>query len=126
VAIALPFNLGPANAFLLETFPAGPLALWTFLPAVLGPAIGALIARRVDRRTDKCMTLLGEELGWRGYLADALQGLPAWTRYRMTALLWWPWHLRFETTFDWLGFPLIVLASSVVLGHADTQRPDSL
>ncbi|MEO0556728.1 MAG: CPBP family intramembrane glutamic endopeptidase [Bacteroidota bacterium] len=61
---------------------------------------------------------LGEELGWRGYLADALGSLPASARYGLTALLWWPWHLRFETTFDWVGFPLIVLASCWVLGHA--------
>jgi len=68
-----------------------------------------------------CLALIyavGEELGWRGYLADALGSFPAYARYVLTALLWWPWHLRFETTFDWVGFPLIVLASCWALGHA--------
>ena len=68
-----------------------------------------------------CVALLysiGEEYGWRGYLADALIPLSTSGRYTLTALLWWPWHLRFETSFDWLVFPVIVFASCWFLGHA--------
>ncbi|MEM6783734.1 MAG: CPBP family intramembrane glutamic endopeptidase [Bacteroidota bacterium] len=61
---------------------------------------------------------LGEEIGWRGYLTDALGAYAPGVRYTLVALAWWPWHLRFATQFDWLVFPWIVLASSWVLGHA--------
>ena len=155
VLVAAPFNLGYADTWLQSTFPSTPLSDWTFLPAALGPTIGAIIARRLDPRVRMDMTImgvqrgpnvlvailpvvafaffggvgwllpvvalvyaLGEEFGWRGYLADATHSLSSAARYTLTALLWWPWHLRFETTFDWIGFPLIVLASSWILGHA--------
>ncbi|MEM8556808.1 MAG: CPBP family intramembrane glutamic endopeptidase [Bacteroidota bacterium] len=61
---------------------------------------------------------LGEEVGWRGYLTDALHRYAPSVRYSLVALAWWPWHLRFETPFDWFVFPWIVFASSWVLGHA--------
>lgn len=61
---------------------------------------------------------VGEECGWRGYLADALAPLAPMQRYLVTGALWWVWHLRFATTFDRVLFPLIVLGSSVLLGHA--------
>lgn len=153
--VAAPFNSGLADGWLRATFPGTPVATWTFLPAALGPLIGALIASRLAWRPSRIMSLLGvdprqallvalvplvafpliggtgvaltvaalayalgEEFGWRGYLADALAPLAPLARYGLTALLWWPWHLRFATTFDWIGFPLLVLGSSVVLGHA--------
>jgi CAAX protease family protein len=155
VLISAPFNLGVLDSWLRDTFPGTPLAQWTFLPAALGPFLGALIARRIDTRSAQQMTTLGdhvgqslfitilpiglfssiggvglilpcvaliyamgEEYGWRGFLADALNPFPPSARYILTALLWWPWHLRFETTFDWIGFPLLVLASCWFLGHA--------
>ncbi|MEP7120167.1 MAG: CPBP family intramembrane glutamic endopeptidase [Byssovorax sp.] len=39
---------------------------------------------------------LGEELGWRGFLQDALRPLPPARRYLLIALLWGAWHF---TTF---------------------------
>ncbi len=60
----------------------------------------------------------GEEVGWRGYLADALEPIGAPGRLLLTAAMWWLWHMRFASRFDLVVFPLIVLASSVVLGHA--------
>lgn len=156
LAVAAPSNAGLAAQWLREHDPASPLAAWAWLPACLGPALGALVARRLDRRTPRLTTFLGthpakhavagllpvlafaaaggargalvalvavayaslEELGWRGYLADALDACRPLARYAITALLWWPWHLRFTTSFDLLVFPPIVLAASVLLGHA--------
>lgn len=59
-----------------------------------------------------------EEVGWRGYLADALEPIGARGRVLLTAAMWWLWHMRFTSRFELVVFPLIVLASSLVLGHA--------
>lgn len=60
---------------------------------------------------------LGEEAGWRGYLQDALRPLRERQRYLLVGALWWAWHARFASAFDWVAFPLIVIASAFVLGH---------
>jgi membrane protease YdiL (CAAX protease family) len=38
------------------------------------------------------LSILGEELGWRGYLQDALQPLPAFRRYVLIGVMWELWH----------------------------------
>ena len=155
VAIAAPFNLGWTASWSRAHLVGTPLAVWPFLPAALGPAIGALLVRRLDLGTVRRTSLfgapvaknlllavlpvavfaalggraalyavvalvysLGEEFGWRGYLADALAPLGRSPRYLITASLWWPWHLRFATPFELLLFPGIILLASVALGHA--------
>lgn len=73
--------------------------------------------------------MLGEELGWRGYLQDTLPGLPRWRRYALIAALWAAWHF----TNLWAGrdggellrylawyLPLTVLLS-VVIGEATAR-----
>ncbi len=153
--IAIPFNLGWLASWFGTHCPGTPLARWPFLPAALGPALGAVIARRLGPQPLQATSLLGssvprtivtglvpialfgfvslnaglyalvavvyatgEELGWRGYVADALAPLGWQWRLLVTAALWWFWHLRFATSFDLFVFPLIILASSLVLGHA--------
>jgi len=67
-----------------------------------------------------CIALLyslGEEAGWRGYLQDALMPLSARKRYLLVGVLWWAWHCRFTNYFEWVVFPLIVIASAFVLGY---------
>ena len=61
---------------------------------------------------------LGEEFGWRGFLADALAPLRGPWALAITSCLWWFWHLRFSSNFDLLVFPPIILVSSWLLGHA--------
>jgi hypothetical protein len=60
----------------------------------------------------------GEELGWRGLLSDSLQSFSLVPRTLLVAGLWWFWHLRLHSAFDLLAFPVILLASSFLLGHA--------
>lgn len=41
---------------------------------------------------------LGEELGWRGFLQDALRPLPFIPRFLMIGILWELWHFTNRTT----------------------------
>lgn len=58
----------------------------------------------------------GEELAWRRYLQNALDGRNVHIKYLFIGLVWWLWHGRFENTFDWTVFPLICLAGGYLLG----------
>lgn len=66
---------------------------------------------------------LGEELGWRGWLHDALAGLAAWRAALITAALWYVWHWTFlaadlaKPTFG-LGFAAGILVGSFALQAA--------
>ena len=43
---------------------------------------------------------LGEEIGWRGYMHDALDPKPVWMRAIIIGLVWWTWHLFFLTSLE--------------------------
>jgi uncharacterized protein len=58
-----------------------------------------------------------EEIGWRGYLQDALRPLRQWYIYVIIGVLWWAWHFRFNTTFELTLFPLICIAGSFLIGN---------
>jgi len=58
-----------------------------------------------------------EEIGWRGYLQDALRPLSEKYRFLLIGLLWWAWHFRYNTTFDFTVFPLICVAGSFLIGQ---------
>lgn len=141
---------------------------WLFAPAALGPLLGALLCYKLDRRTPRRISLLGqdrvasaltaiiplvaftvagltspghsrvpgealvlalspilavvyalgEELGWRGYLQDALAGLTSTHRYLIAGVLWWAWHGRFHNPFELTVFLPIVVVSAFLLGRA--------
>lgn len=59
VALAMPFNLGWLAIWFDTQFPDSIFSRWPFLPAAIGPAIGAIIARRFDLRTVQTTTVLG-------------------------------------------------------------------
>jgi uncharacterized protein len=125
----LPAALGPAVAAILtrrfDTRTASLTSLFgvsrvrSLVLAVLPVAVFGAFSERLGLYAFIALVYsLGEELGWRGYLADALAPLsPGW-RYALTAVLWSTWHLRFSTTFDLFLFPVILLAASFALGHA--------
>jgi hypothetical protein len=58
-----------------------------------------------------------EEIFWRGYLQDALRQLAAKYRFLLIGILWWAWHFRFHTTFDFTVFLLICIAGSFLIGQ---------
>jgi len=43
---------------------------------------------------------LGEEIGWRGYMQDALAPRPLWIRALLIGVVWWAWHLFFFRSLD--------------------------
>jgi uncharacterized protein len=57
-----------------------------------------------------------EEIGWRGYLQDALRPLKGWG-LALIGLLWWAWHIRYSTVFDFMVFPLICVGGSLLIGQ---------
>lgn len=56
-----------------------------------------------------------EEIFWRNYLLDALTALNKIIRNLTIGILWWAWHFRFDTTFDFTWFLLICIVSSFLL-----------
>ena len=59
---------------------------------------------------------LCEEIFWRGYLQDALSGLDKNKSYLLIGVMWWAWHFRFTTTFDYTGFVAVCVISTFLLG----------
>lgn len=57
-----------------------------------------------------------EEFGWRRYLQNALEGLNKHWKYILIGIIWWIWHLRFDTSFDFFIFPLICISGGYLLG----------
>lgn len=55
---------------------------------VLGLAVSAVMAAF----TVNVPFMLGEELGWRGYLWQRLANLPGWSRVTFTGVVWGLWH----------------------------------
>lgn len=57
-----------------------------------------------------------EEFGWRRYLQNALEGLNKNIKYISIGIIWWIWHFRFDTQFDFFIFPLICIGGGFLLG----------
>lgn len=77
--------------------------------------------------------ILGEELGWRGFLQDALKPLTDWKKYLLIGVMWELWHFTnrmhsgFElSTFVRVGaFMLVTILLSFIAGRL-TDRTRSL
>lgn len=64
-----------------------------------------------------------EEFGWRRYLQNALAGINKNWKYILIGIIWWIWHLRFNTQFDIYIFPLICIFGGYLLGKlADDSK----
>lgn len=69
---------------------------------------------------------LGEELGWRGLLQDALRPLVWWKRFGLVGVMWCGWHFTNlfvgresgEMLIYLAWYPLSCIALSVLLGSA--------
>jgi membrane protease YdiL (CAAX protease family) len=65
------------------------------------------------------VSILGEELGWRGFLQDALRPLPAAKRFILIGLLWEFWHFTTRTAQGWsplrTAVTLLISYSAVIL-----------
>ncbi len=54
-----------------------------------------------------------EEMGWRGFLQDALQPLKPMHRYLLIGIMWEAWHLRFLSNTLTIPFKLMLLGSTI-------------
>lgn len=65
------------------------------------------------------ISILGEELGWRGYLQDALRPLAGGKRFVLIGVLWEFWHFTTRTTHGWsikrVALTLLVSYTAVIL-----------
>ena len=57
-----------------------------------------------------------EEFGWRMYLQNALESINKNWKYILIGIIWWFWHMRFDTHFDLLIFPVICIFGGYLLG----------
>ncbi len=57
-----------------------------------------------------------EEFGWRRYLQNALEGMNKIIKYLLIGVIWWIWHFRFQTQFDFFIFPFICIGGGILLG----------
>jgi membrane protease YdiL (CAAX protease family) len=80
------------------------------------------------------VSVLGEELGWRGFLQDALRPLPPVKRFVLIGVLWEFWHFTTRTTQGWsplrtavtlLIFYSVVILLSFLVGFA-VERSQSV
>jgi len=75
------------------------------------------------------VNVLGEELGWRGFLQDALRPLPRTARYVLIGLMWTGWHFtnlfaHREGAALWTYLAWYVpstIALSIVIGEASDR-----
>jgi uncharacterized protein len=77
------------------------------------------------------INILGEELGWRGFLQDALRPLPKSARYIVIGLVWAGWHftnlfahLEGQELWMYLAWylPLTIVLSALIGEAADRTR----
>jgi membrane protease YdiL (CAAX protease family) len=76
------------------------------------------------------VSILGEELGWRGFLQDALRPLSPVKRFVLIGVLWEFWHFTTRTTHGWSSLRIAVtllisysavIVLSFIIGYA-TER----
>jgi membrane protease YdiL (CAAX protease family) len=103
------------------------------LATVYAPIVGSRAALVGVLLVFGFFNILGEELGWRGFLQDALRPLPRGWRYLTIGVLWEFWHFTNRTSGPdlretvrglMLSYPTVI-ALSVMIGEA-TDRARSL
>jgi len=113
------------------TFYLAPLAAFGLLGGRVDSMQGMEAAGMIALLT--FTSIFGEELGWRGFLQDALRLLPPWKRWVLIGALWEFWHFTNRTHSGSLVRTAIVLSISypAVIGVAwligkATERTRSL
>lgn len=77
-----------------------PFAVYWILPAVLIAGVYYFVMGKFPILLMFTVLVYGllEEIGWRGFLQEQLKSLPKFTSILIIAILWFAWHLNFETT----------------------------
>ncbi|WP_206170577.1 CPBP family intramembrane glutamic endopeptidase [Spirosoma pollinicola] len=95
-----------------------PLAIYWLLPVILIETTAYFSTSTLPRVAVITILVYGlfEEIGWRGFLQQALVSLPKFVRITLITVLWFAWHLNFEMSLSNLTFFLILFAGSWALG----------
>jgi membrane protease YdiL (CAAX protease family) len=67
-----------------------------------------------------------EEFGWRLYLQNSLENENKNFKYILIAVIWWLWHMRFSSQFEFFIFPLIIIGGGILLGMLADQTKSVL
>jgi len=87
-------SMAPFYAKLAETLPADQVAELraAFAKLPVHPALLAAVQAVLLGPTVNAVVAFGEELGWRGYLFEALKGFGFWRSSALVGLMWGLWH----------------------------------
>lgn len=104
-----------------------PLAIYWLLPVILIETTAYFSTSTSPRIAVITILVYGlfEEIGWRGFLQQALVSLPKFIRITLLTVLWFVWHLNFEMSMSNLTFFLILFAGSWALGFI-AEKTNSL
>lgn len=116
----------PLASLFAVLFPVALLAAWAPARTAASPHWAGLIAG-----THAVAYALGEELGWRGYLQDALRPIRPWPRWLLLGLMWGVWHMLTFAGHGSLGerlgrlaifYAVLVLASAAIGNAVERSR----
>ncbi|WP_289659954.1 CPBP family intramembrane glutamic endopeptidase [Flavobacterium panacagri] len=95
-----------------------PLAVYWLLPAFLIAGTYYFVMGKFPILLMFTVLVYGllEEIGWRGFLQEQLKSLPKFTSILIIAVLWFAWHLNFETTPSNMVFLGIIFFGSWGIG----------
>ncbi|AWK06212.1 CPBP family intramembrane metalloprotease [Flavobacterium crocinum] len=95
-----------------------PFAVYWLLPAVLIAGTYYFVMGKFPILLMFTVLVYGllEEIGWRGFLQEQLKSLPKFTSILIIAVLWFAWHLNFETTSSNMIFLGIIFFGSWGIG----------
>ena len=94
-----------------------PLSIYWILPVILIEIV-TYSSKEVSSRTLAITILvygLFEEVGWRGFLQQALISLPKFIRILIITILWFAWHLNFDVTVSNLTFFVVLLVGTLIM-----------
>lgn len=94
-----------------------PLLIYWLLPVILIETVAYFSKETSPRITVITILVYGlfEEIGWRGFLRQALASLPKFIRIAVVTILWFIWHLNFDVSVSNITFFLILLLGSWVM-----------
>lgn len=104
-----------------------PLFIYWLLPVILMETVAYFSTGTAPKIAVITILVYGlfEEIGWRGFLQQALVWLPKLVRISVITILWFFWHLNFDLSVSNMTFFLILLFGSWTLGFI-AEKTNSL
>lgn len=104
-----------------------PLSIYWLLPIILIETVTYFSTGTSPKTAIITVLVYGlfEEIGWRGFLQQSLISLPKLVSVPIITILWFVWHLNFDTSISNLTFFFILLLGSWALGFL-AEKTNSL